>query len=281
MASARRPREALTRRVKRHPLCAASAAGHAPRVFFAWAGVRMAGRVLDSGDAYVETQCAHVMGLPLAPLRSFLVIDPATGAAVALDDVHDTSVIAAFTRGWGSALTAASAFSLWAEVGSMPLHAALAALGVAALVVGWRTGRLDADAQRRMAHYAAHTRHAVDPRLLPETTRRSLRDALHAEVVDHAIAHAGAGYRDAGQSPHDAWDAIARRPEVRDTAFVGSALTLARLESSLAEDETTRARYDAAHDALWQKLRDEAPSGAVATREQPAAETQRRAARRR
>jgi hypothetical protein len=241
----------------------------------------MAGRVLDTGDTYVETQCAHVMGLPLVPLRSFLVVDPTTGASVELADVHDTSVFAAFARGWGAALTAASAFSLWAEVGSLPLHAALAAVGIAAIVIGWRTGRLDEDARRRMAHYAAHTTRADDPQLLPEPERRKLRDALHAEVADHAIAHAASGYRDAALSPREAWDEIAKQPDVRDPAFLGRALALARLEASLADDGTTRARYTAAHDALWQKLRAEAPPAAVAPDEQPRPAPPSRGARRR
>lgn len=250
-------------------------------MFFAWAGVRMAGRVLDSGGSYVETQCAHVMGLPLVPLRSFLVIDPSTGASVELPEVHDTSVFAAFTRGWGAALGAAGALSLWAESGSFPLHAALTALGVAAVLVGWRTGRLDADARRRIEHYAAYTTRAVDPQLLPESERRSLRDALHAEVVEHAIAHAGAGYREAGLSPHEAWDEIARLPDIRDAEFLGRALTLARLESSLAEDDATRARYDATHDALWPKLRDTGALPAAAPSEEPQPARRSEAARRR
>jgi len=250
-------------------------------VVFAWAGVRMAGRVLDSGDSYVETQCAHVMGLPLVALRSFLVLDPATGACVELADVHDTSVFAAFTRGWGAALTATSAFSLWADVGSFGFHVALATVGVAALVAGWRAGRLDAETRRRIEHYAQHTGRSVDPRLLPDNEQRSARDALHAEVVDLAIAHAGGGYRVAGLSPRDAWDEIARHDDVRDVAFLSRALTLARLESSLASDDTTRARYDAAHDAVWEKLREGPPPPPGETIAQPRPAPRSRGARRR
>ncbi len=222
----------------------------------------MAGRVLETGDSHVETRCAHVMGLPIVPLQSYLVIDESTGASVELADVHGASLFAAFGRSWGAALTGASIFALWLGVGSLGLNAALAVVGLAGLFLGWRTGRLDAEDLRRYARYAPHTGHALDPVLLPERARIDLRDALSEAVIDAAVVYAGAGYREAGSSPHDAWEQIALRPEVRDTAFLERALALARLEASLADDEATRRRFDDAHEALWRKLDDVSESSA-------------------
>lgn len=221
----------------------------------AWVGLRMAGHVLHTGKAHVETRCAHVMGLPLVPLKSYLVVDDESGASIELPGLHEASVVAAYGRTYGPLLAVAGVAAMLAGAAVFPLNGLLVAAGLAGTVVGWRAGRLTADDRARYAVYARHIRHAVDPGHLAAAERRSLRDDLRAAVVDAAIVYAGKSYRDAGASPRDAWETVVLAPEVTDAELVACALTLARLETGLASDARQRRRYSAAHDALWTKLR--------------------------
>ena len=225
------------------------------RVLVVWVGLRMAGRVLDTGEYHVETRCAHLMGLPLAPLRSYLVVDRESGAAVELPELQRASVVAAYGRAWGPALALAGLASLLLGAGGWPLAGIYLAAGLATTAIGWRAGSVGDDDRARYAVYGRHLGRALEPALLAAAEQRSLRDALHAAVVDAAVVYVGRGYRDAGASPRDAWELVLLGPEVTDVALLERGLTLARLEGALAHEPEARRRFRAAHASLWAKLR--------------------------
>ncbi len=213
----------------------------------------MAGRVLDSGESHVETRCVHFMGLPLLPLKSYAVIDEASGASIELAELNADSVIAAYGRAWGPALAIAGAAAL-ALGGDLLTDAFCIAAGVVGALIGWRAGRLSDDDRARYAVYQQHTRRSLDPALLGSEERASLREDLLRFVVDAAIVYAGKTYREAGASPREAWEALVLGPDVSDELLLTRALTLARIETAAAQSAAEKQRYAAAHDAIWAKL---------------------------
>ena len=214
----------------------------------------MAGHVLDTGASHVETQCVHLLGVPLVPLKSYLVIEEESGASVELDGLHKASVVAAIGRTWGPLLVLAGVAGLAMIAGWEVMNASYIVAGIAATVVGWWAGHIPVAERARYYLYKKHTRHAVDPQYLALAERESLREDLRESVVDAAVVYAGRGYREAGASPSNQWETVLTGPEVTDPDLVARAMTLARLEMSLATDAAAKAHFRAAHDALWAKL---------------------------
>lgn len=213
----------------------------------------MAGRVLDTGESHVETRCVHFMGLPLLPLKSYAVIDERSGASIELAELNADSVVAAYGRAWGPTLASAGVAAL-ALGGDLLTDAFCISAGVIGALIGWRAGRLSDDDRARYATYQKHTRRLLDPALLPEDVRASLRDDLRHVVVDAAIVYAGKTYRDAGASPREEWESLVLAPEVSDELLLTRALTLARIETAAAQSAKEKQRFAAAHDAIWAKL---------------------------
>ena len=213
----------------------------------------MAGRVLDSGESHVETRCVHFMGLPLLPLKSYAVIDEASGASIELAELNADSVVAAYGRAWGPALAIAGLAAL--ALGGEPVTNALCiAAGVIGGLIGWRAGRLSDDDRARYVAYRKHTRRFLDPALLGHGERTDLRDMLRGFVVDAAVAYAGKTYRDVGASPREDWESLVLAPAVTDELLLTRALTLARIETAAAHSTQEKHRFAAAHDAIWAKL---------------------------
>jgi len=213
----------------------------------------MAGRVLDTGESHVETRCVHFMGLPLLPLKSYAVIDEASGASIELAELNADSVVAAYGRAWGPALVIAGAAAL-ALGGDLATDAFCVAAGVIGALIGWRAGRLSDDDRARYAVYQQHTRRSLDPALLGSEERASLREDLLRFVVDAAIVYAGKTYREAGASPREEWESVVLAAEVTDELLLTRALTLARIETAGAHSAKEKQRFAAAHDAIWAKL---------------------------
>ena len=213
----------------------------------------MAGRVLDSGESHVETRCVHFMGLPLLPLKSYAVIDEASGASIELAELNADSVVAAYGRAWGPALAIAGAAAV-ALGGDLVTDLFCIAAGVIGALIGWRAGRLSEDDRARYAAYQKHIGRFLDPALLPSEQRASLGDELRRLVVDAAIVYAGKTYRDAGASPREQWESLVVAPEVTDELLLTRALTLARIEAAAAQSAKEKQRFAAAHDAIWAKL---------------------------
>src|SRR5579859_390165 len=82
-------------------------------------GRRMYGRVNVSGPTSVLTEFAHIYYLPIAPIRSHLILSSDAGGlrGVAIP-LHGLSVLAAYLRAWGIVGTIACLLGLLGAIGS-------------------------------------------------------------------------------------------------------------------------------------------------------------------
>jgi hypothetical protein len=104
--------------------------------------------------------------------------------------------------------------------------------------------------------YAEFTGYPVDVARLRQQ-RRPLHERLFPLVVERARGQSGRSYRSA-YLPETEWPQIALDPQVTDLPLLRAALTLARLDASLAPARERRAR-SRLHADLWRKLKSLSP----------------------
>lgn len=213
---------------------------------FVFGGVRAIGRVDECDGSYVVTQFVHINFLPLIPLRSELRV--ATGEHRPIP-LHPVSVIAAYLRTVPLLLAAAllgSAF-WWRQHPPERLFA-IAAAAVAGLcaLVGFALGRVSREEAAKRRALAEYVGAAVDLRLVkPELP--ALRESLQ-NAWDEAAGRAGAGAQ--GYRSTVTLDGAA---DLEDDDALRLAFALARVEATLAEGGTERARFDAIARRVWDK----------------------------
>jgi hypothetical protein len=230
-------------------------------------GTALFGRLHRCGTTSVATLFFHVWRVPLVPLRSYLVLEEhPDGAFEAIPQpLRATSVLAGYARtGTIASWVAMVAALLLSSGASDPSLAATGlSLGVAALaassivVAAWiLMGQVPVDERAWQLAYADVVAHPVDVALLPEERRQELRVGLQRALAEHARMRAlgGTPYRDAAMD----WPRIALHPDERDARVLGAALTLARVEWSLAPRER-KLQFARTHAAVWTRLRVLAP----------------------
>ena len=254
------------------------------------------GRVDAFGGAYLATTFVQLGGLPLLPVESRLFLEEPSGsgdgAAAHAQDVgalvgfetsvpvplDRRSVAAAYLRWYGTTLGFIAVLRLLALVGVAPAAGIYALLPVPlilpsllAAAAGWLwLGRLSRDEKAKRVVYWDYTGHFVDPALLGGA-RLALREKLAREVALQASALTGTSYRQ-GFDPDHAWRRLAATPraprdpvrsddkqEARgEVAFRRAALTLSRVEWSLARGSERRTRADESA-VIWANLKSAQP----------------------
>jgi hypothetical protein len=222
-------------------------------------GTRLFGRVHRCAETAIATRFFHVWYVPLLPLSSHLILGEEEQTFSGFDIGFDPlSILAAYARSWGIVATiflVIEAMTTSPLDGSQPLGAILgAALATAMVVYAFvRLGRLSSAADQEQRIYSDVVRlPPVDVGRLPEEQRTRLRDTLRPRVQPER-PDAGTPYR--GEMRE--WYAVAADPKGGDVGIARRALTLARLEWSLAP-RPYRAEWAKRHAAIAARLRAQA-----------------------
>lgn len=236
-------------------------------------GTRMYGRIDECGGSYLGTCFVHLWFMPVVPTGSQLVVSHADGSSQAIPvPLSWRSVMAAYMRMWGIVLMlccllalAVGLFGLVTMTADRAEHFQLgdlfgvlfagffALVSMAAVVWSWGfMGKLSTEQKHQRSTYAQYTGIAADPADL-EGARYAIRERLLNAIVDGARGLASTGYR-VPADPVTQWGNIALDPTVEDPELVGAALTLARIEWSLAQG-AARDELDRTHRALWHRIR--------------------------
>lgn len=220
---------------------------------FLFFGTRRAGVIERSGPTHIETHVFHVWGIPLVPLGSYLVLGPGEHGMRAIPlGLHAGSVLAAYARGWGVITALFGLFLAWRHASDA---FSVIALGLGVTAVAFAIGHLGPAARARRAVYARHALHPVDPAVLADA-RGPMAEELRAEITARARTTLVAGYRDSAALPDDIptldlLTHVANNSTLADPQLLGAAMTLARIESSLARGPA----FAEIHDRLWLRLR--------------------------
>lgn len=222
----------------------------------------LSGRVEETDGTYIATQFHHLFGLPLAPIRSYLIeenIHEAVGLFLPLG-IQRHSVVRALLRTWGLPLVVA--FTLAACVAlrvgrSSALSGGL--VGATLLSAGlwvWATywlGRLDPEECARRATYGRVVGWRFDvARVAPFDSRVVARlERELAARLERAIAD---GY-DPGARRAEGPLAIADDPAMCDVDYLEAALTSARWRWSIERPGPARAALEQAHARIWARYK--------------------------
>jgi hypothetical protein len=123
----------------------------------------------------------------------------------------------------------------------------------------FQVGELDSVEMRQRMIYWYHLGYPVDPADLGPV-RHEFRARLHYQLASATHGTLESEYRSAPNAMI-AWQKVALDPSRRDPELVGAALTLARIDESLAAPEE-QAAYTELHGQLWSRFEAEgwAPS---------------------
>jgi len=230
-------------------------------------GTRMYGRIDRCGPTFLGTRFFHIWYVPLIPIGTHLVFaeedDGFRGVPTALSG---RSVLAAYLRVWGIVGTIIAIIALVAGISDAAHTDDLGVMIISVLVYGFGAilaltftlagflfiGRLSAEEKQRRAIYAQYTGTHADPADLGDA-RMGIRQQLMGSFVHRAQGLASNGYR----LPADAanpWGNIAADPSVNDPDLVMQALTLARVDESLAQGPH-KSQMQILQRALWDKIR--------------------------
>jgi hypothetical protein len=200
--------------------------------------------------------------MPLFPLGSKLVLEENGDGTYRFipAGLNLRSTAAAYLRTWGVIGAVAALFFGIDEMQRADVEAfdsiltlASALFLVACAIGAWVwLGRLSLDEKAQRLAYQDFAGHPIDVAMMRDG-REPLRARLHAHVVDRARGLISGGYRTT-VDPTTQWGAIAIDPTVNDVAFLRAALTLTRLEWSLAAAEMKN-QFFAAHAMIWEKLK--------------------------
>lgn len=232
-------------------------------------GTRFYGSLDKCGPTRIATRFVHIYYLPLIPIGSSLILDEDPDAktyrAIGLG-LHLRSTLAAYARVWLPVAALASLGTVYSAVGrvhrvgwsTVAIDALFATAMAVLAVLAWsKLGKLTRDERAQRLVYSELTGFPADPALL-RADREPLRQRLVATVQERASRLAATGYR-MGPDPASEWDKIALDPSVRDREFLGAALTLARLDWSLAR-AADRPRLAERHQKIWKKLLEVEPA---------------------
>lgn len=226
-------------------------------------GTRLYGKVRRCGSSFLATRFVHIWYVPLIPIGTQLVLEE-------LDDGYRgipapfsfRSMFAAYLRVWGPiALIAAlvmgsNLIDELDEPAAMLIVGAFTAVVAFALLAGtvlaWALlGKLSTEERRQRSAYAMHLGYFVDPAELGDA-RHDFRARLMETIRARAHGLASMGYR-MNADPTVAWPHIALDPTHNDDELVTAALTLSRIEASLAP-EPHKQQMLQLHDQLWRRL---------------------------
>lgn len=227
-------------------------------------GTRFYGKIRACGRSFFGTQFFHIWYVPLIPLGTHLVLDTnGTSYRTMPASFSFKSMMAGYLRVWGpigafaammigisgmSDLSDEPAAMVLAGVFTGVVVLALVALCVAAFAF---IGRLSDKEKQQLSVYALHTGYYVDPGDMGNA-RQAIRDALLAKIADRARGLASMGYR-MGGDVSQAWPHVALDPTHNDDGLVTAALTLARLDGSVAQG-AWKLQLEQLHEQLWQRL---------------------------
>ena len=227
-------------------------------------GIRLYGTVDKCGSSRIATRFIHLYGVPLIPIGSVMVLEEGSGNSyrgLPLG-LHLRSVVAAYARVWSIAALFGAVIGLFSmsfayQRGAMLDLGAFALLAAVMLGWGWGwAGRLTLDERAQRLVYAEFAGYPVDVALLRDG-REPVRQRLEAEVSERARELGSSGYRIDGD-PGARWWEVALSPVVNDRRLVAGALTLSRIQGSLAPG-SERATHAERHAALWKRLNEVDP----------------------
>jgi hypothetical protein len=216
-------------------------------------GQKLYGRVYVVDGTFVVTQFFHVWYLPLIPVGSHVVLErDVHGACETLSiPLSGVSVLAGYTRVWSIIAMVACAIAAlsgdWAALLALPILAAGSAYAFL------RLGRPTETEAAMWRVYARHAHVPFDVALLDRTRAEALRAQVARDMEPALPALAAGTYRELAIGP-EGWVRAAEDPTVQDDAWLGLALTRARLEESLATKREARSRMRDLHDRVWAKL---------------------------
>lgn len=230
-------------------------------------GRRIYGKVEQVGSTFIATTFAYLQFLPLFPTQSHIVVGEGSPGSWEVVNIpmHWKSVLAGYLRAWGIFFSMCAVFGGLIAMGSyedLP-HSwtgAAVAFGAAALATAsfQLLGRLSLTEKAMRLIYGRFVGHPVDVEVFHEDTRGRMAKRIR-ELLDgkSSLVWTASGYRQA--APADmGYRSLSLEPSVKDQEYLEGALTLARIEASLAVG-TQRAELMRLHKKIWAKLLAEHP----------------------
>jgi hypothetical protein len=235
-------------------------------------GRRIYGKVDQVGSTFVATTFAFLQFLPLFPTQSHIVLGDVSASdswQVIPIPLHGKSIAAGYLRSWGILFSLISTCVLlglllsrvrsWSDLAGLALADLAALVPILLTALAFRgLGQLSVAEKAQRLVYARWTKHPVDVGIFDADQRgdmhRRIREFLANRVSTMTSTQ---GYRQAVQVIDD-WRVMALEPGLKDREYLESALTLARIEASLAAG-SQRSSLAALHRRIWDRLVKEYP----------------------